>query len=73
LKKGSGYIRQANTRLPERLQAFNLVRRLGYAKVLSPGFLAQVDAAGVSQLQQGVWDSARSAHEIDMHLAYDWR
>jgi asparagine synthase (glutamine-hydrolysing) len=73
LKKGSGYIRQANTRLPERLQAFNLVRRLGYAKVLSVGFLAQVDAAGVSQLQQGVWDSARSAHEIDMHLAYDWR
>jgi asparagine synthase (glutamine-hydrolysing) len=73
LKKGSGYIRQANTRLPERLQAFNLVRRLGYAQVLSPGFLAQVDAAGVSQLQQGVWDSARSAHEIDMHLAYDWR
>jgi asparagine synthase (glutamine-hydrolysing) len=73
LKKGSGYIRQANTRLPERLQAFNLVRRLGYSSVLSPGFMAQVDIAGVSTLQQAVWDSARSAHEIDINLAYDWR
>ena len=73
LKKGTGYIRQANTALPERLQAFNLVRRLGYANVLSPGFLNQVDSAGVSALQQAVWDAAQSQHEIDRHLAYDWR
>jgi asparagine synthase (glutamine-hydrolysing) len=73
LKKGTGYIRQANTPLPERLQAFNLVKRLGYSNVLEKGFLAQVDPARVAQEQAAVWAEAQSAHEIDEHLAYDWR
>ena len=73
IKKGSGYIRQANTPLPERLQAFNLVRRLGYQQVLAPAFLAQVDTARVSAEQAAVWAEAESDHEIDEHLAYDWR
>jgi asparagine synthase (glutamine-hydrolysing) len=73
LKKGTGYIRQANTPLPDRLQAFNLVKRLGYDNVLDPGFLAQVNPALVGQEQAAVWAEARSASEIDEHLAYDWR
>jgi asparagine synthase (glutamine-hydrolysing) len=73
LKKGSGYIRQANTPLPARLQAFNLVRRLGYAEVLEPGFLAAVDTQRVGADQSQVWAEARSANEVDQHLAYDWR
>ncbi len=73
LKKGTGYIRQANTPLPERLQAFNLVRRLGYAEVLEPAFLAQINTAQVGQEQAAVWAEAQSEHEIDRHLAYDWR
>ena len=73
LKKGSGYIRQANTPLPERLQAFNLVRRLGYTDVLEPGFLAQVNTQRVSAEQAAVWAESRSSNEVDQHLAYDWR
>ena len=73
LKKGTGYIRQANTPLPERGQAFNLLRRLGYAEVLSPALLAMVDAQSVMTQQQAVWDQALGADEIDQHLAYDWR
>ena len=73
LKKGTGYIRQANTPLPERLQAFNLVRRLGYGEVLTPGFLAQVRPGQVAAEQARVWAEARSNNEIDEHLAYDWR
>ncbi len=73
LKKGSGYIRQANTPLPERLQNFNLVRRLGYEQVLTPDFLAQVDTQRVGVEQAQVWAEGRSAHEVDLHLAYDWR
>jgi asparagine synthase (glutamine-hydrolysing) len=73
LKKGTGYIRQATTPLPERLQAFNLVRRLGYDDVLQPGFLAQVNTAQVAHDQGQVWAEASSGNEIDRHLAYDWR
>jgi asparagine synthase (glutamine-hydrolysing) len=73
LKKGSGYIRQANTPLPERMQQFNLLRRLGFSQVLEPGFLAQVDPESVMAQQDAVWASAGRVSEIDKHLAYDWR
>jgi asparagine synthase (glutamine-hydrolysing) len=73
LKKGTGYIRQARTPLPERLQTFNLLRRLGYEEVLTPEFRAQVDPTRVARQQQQVWDAAQGASEINRHLAYDWR
>ena len=73
LKKGTGYIRQANTPLPERLQAFNLLRRLGYADVLTAEFLARVNPASVGGQQQQVWDAPQGTSEINRHLAYDWR
>lgn len=73
LKRGSGYIRQANTPLPDRAQAFNLLGRLGFAEVLNPAFLAQVDPASVRRQQQQVWAEAACDDEINRHLAYDWR
>jgi asparagine synthase (glutamine-hydrolysing) len=73
LKKGTGYIRQAKTALPERAQAFNLLRRLGFSEVLDRGFLAQVDAPSVMAQQVAVWNAVPDASEIDQHLAFDWR
>lgn len=73
LKRGSGYIRQANTPLPDRAQAFNLLDRLGFGQVLTPGFLGQIDAASVLTQQQQVWAQARCDDEINRYLAYDWR
>ena len=73
LKKGSNYIRLANTPLPDRSQDYNLVRRLGYANVLTAGFLAQVNTDLVNQQQRQVWAQADCDDEIDRHLAYDWR
>ena len=73
LKKGSSYIRQANTPLPHRGQEFNLLRRLGYADVLTPAMLQQANPASVEVQQAAVWNAARAADELDKHLAYDWR
>ena len=73
LKKGSNYIRLANTPLPDRSQDYNLVRRLGYGNVLTAGFLAQVNTDLVNQQQRQVWAQADCDDEIDRHLAYDWR
>jgi asparagine synthase (glutamine-hydrolysing) len=73
LKKGSGYIRQAREPMPDRLQQYNLLRRLGVDEVLTPGFLAQVDPGAALRQQREVWDSAHAEHEIDRTLAYDWR
>ncbi len=73
LKKGSNYIRQANTPLPGRGQEFNLLRRLGYAEVLSPALLAAIDPASVLGQQDAVWQEVTTDDEINKHLAYDWR
>jgi asparagine synthase (glutamine-hydrolysing) len=73
LKKGSGYIRQAKTPLPDRMQQYNLLQRLGMEEVLTPDFLARVDPASVVRQQREVWAGADSSSELDRMLAYDWR
>jgi asparagine synthase (glutamine-hydrolysing) len=45
LKKGSSYIEQARVPMPDRLQMYNLLLRLGVGEVLTPDFMARVDAA----------------------------
>jgi asparagine synthase (glutamine-hydrolysing) len=73
LRKGTSYIRQANTPLPDRAQDYNLLRRLGYDKVLTPAFLRQVQPGSVDSQQREVWAQAQADNEIDRYLAYDWR
>lgn len=73
LKKGSSYIRQANTPLPDRGQEYNLVRRLGYAHVMTPGFRALIDIDSVQAQQRRVWAEAEADDELNRFLAYDWR
>ncbi len=73
LRKGASYIEQARVPMPERLQMYNLLRRLGAEQVLSPQFLAQVDQDGPAAQQRQVWALARADSEIDRTLAFDWR
>ena len=73
LRKGSSYIEQAKVPMPDRLQMYNLLRRLGVNEVLTPGFLAQVDQTGPLVHQREVWAQARTSHEINRMLAFDWR
>ncbi len=77
LRKGAGYIRQANTPMPDRLQNYNLLLRLGVPEVLTPAFLARVSQRAPLDAQRAVWagagDSAGEVAEINAMLAYDWR
>jgi asparagine synthase (glutamine-hydrolysing) len=73
LKRGAGYIRQANTPLPARMQIFNLLKRLGYAEILTPQMLAQVSEKSVADQQRAVWNEVQGTTETNQHLAYDWR
>ena len=73
LKKGSNYIRLANTPLPDRAQDYNLIKRIGYSSVFTPAFLARVDLGSVDVQQRAVWAQASCSDEIARHLAYDWR
>ncbi|MCW5661987.1 MAG: asparagine synthase [Burkholderiaceae bacterium] len=73
LKKGRSYVEQAKIPMPDRLQIYNLLLRLGTSEVLTPTLLAAVDPDAPARLQRDVWNSARHARELNRNLAFDWR
>lgn len=73
VKKGSSYVEQASVPMPDRLQMYNLIMRLGVDDVLTPAFLAQVDIAQPLQQQRAVWQSTPACSHLNQQLAFDWR
>ncbi len=73
LKKGASYAEQARVPMPDRLQMYNLLLRLGAADVLTAQMLAQVNEAAPLAQQQQVWGTAQATNELNRTLAYDWR
>jgi asparagine synthase (glutamine-hydrolysing) len=72
-KKGRSYVEQAKVPLPDRMQQYNLLLRLGLDNVFTRDFLAQVDPTDALRQQQGVWQQVPSASALNRMLAYDWR
>lgn len=74
LKKGTSYIRQARVPMPDRMQTYNLLDRLGLDQVLTPQFLASVDTDGPRLHQRATWAAGpRQASLVNQMLAFDWR
>jgi len=73
LSKVSSYIRQANIRLPERLQSYNFINVLGMSEIFNPEFLTSVDTnLPIEQLKQR-YNEAGSENSIDRMLYLDWK
>ena len=73
IRKARGYVDKANIPLPDRLETWNLLTRLGCAEVLSPDFLGAIDPdAPVAQMRE-VWSSAPSDAYLQRMLYYDWQ
>ena len=73
IRKASSYVEQASVPMPDRLQMYNLINRLGLEQTLTPGFLAQVDVSLPLEHQRQVWASARTTSNTNRELAFDWR
>ena len=73
LSKGASYVEQAKVPMPDRLNMYNLLLRLGVADVLTAGFLEQVDIASPARQQRSVWGEAKTSHNLNRTLAFDWR
>ncbi|MDR7380145.1 asparagine synthase (glutamine-hydrolyzing) [Rhodoferax ferrireducens] len=73
LRKASSYVEQAKVPMPDRLQMYNLLLRLGVNDVLTPDFLAQVDIQGPAVQQRSVWSQAKADSQVNRMLAFDWR
>lgn len=73
LRKGRSYIEQASVPLPDRMQMYNLLYRLGVHDVFEPGFLSRVDLDAPLKHQRATWSLFEGAGALDRMLAYDWR
>ncbi len=74
LKKGTSYIRQARVPMPDRMQSYNLLDRLGLAEVFTPAFLAAVRVEAPREHQRATWAAGpREASLVNQMLAFDWR
>ncbi|MDT7837644.1 asparagine synthetase B family protein [Aquabacterium sp. OR-4] len=72
-RKGRSYVEQAKVPLPDRMQMYNLLLRLGIRDVFTADFLSGVDLDGPLHQQQGVWNLVRDASALNRMLAFDWR
>ncbi len=73
LRKGASYVRQARVPMPERMQTYNLLFHLGLDEVLSPGFLAAIEADEPRRHQAEVYASCPPASLTNHMLYFDWR
>ncbi len=73
LKKVVSYVEQARIPMPDRLQAYNLLVRIGVAEVLTPEFLATVDQEAPLRAQRAVYSAGNAATLVNRMLAYDWK
>lgn len=78
-RKAGSYVEQARVPMPDRLQMYNLIMRLGPAEVLTPQLMAQIDITAPLALQQSVWNAAKGIGDVkgvsllNQELAFDWR
>jgi len=74
LKKGASYVRQARVPMPERMQTYNLLVRMGLDDVFPAEFLARIDSDEPARHQREVYATCpASASLVNKMLAYDWR
>ena len=72
-RKAASYVRQARVRMPERMEAYNLLERAGVHDVLEPAFLAQVDVADPAAQQRETYEETGDTSLVNRMLAYDWK
>ena len=72
-RKGRSYVEQAKVPLPDRMQMYNMLLRLGPHQVFTPDFLSQVNQGDPLRQQRAVWQQMPDASALNRMLAYDWR
>ncbi|HTP98422.1 MAG TPA: asparagine synthase-related protein [Casimicrobiaceae bacterium] len=71
LRKARGYVKQASLAVPERLHAYNLLRRNPIEDVFTPEFLSRVDPSGPLATLHAVYADADAQSELNRILALD--
>jgi asparagine synthase (glutamine-hydrolysing) len=70
-RKVASYIAQARQGLPDRLQSYNLLRRLGPESMLTPRFLDGIDQDAPDIAARRVYEQCRDSEVVNRLLAFD--
>lgn len=73
LRKAASYIRQAAEPMPERMEMYNLLLRIGLDTIFEPAFLSAVDPDGPIAQQRRTYNAIPAGTLINRMLAYDWK
>ena len=72
-RRASAFIGRANVPLPERLEIWNLLYRVGATDVLQPDFVRAIDTTAPLNRMQEVWDAAPCESQLNHLLYFDWQ
>lgn len=73
IRKAYNYVASANTPLPDRLESWNFLYRLGFDTVLHPEFAKTVDPQALARHMREVYRAGSSNSVVNRMLNYDWR
>jgi len=73
LRQLGGYIRHSSPTMPDRLEAFQLLHRIGGDTVLEADFLRRVDPERPLREQRATWGATKASSLVNRMLAYDWK
>lgn len=72
-KKVASYIRQADEKLPLRLQNYNFINQFGSEAIFTESFLTDIDTARPEQLLKQRYAQCQSSDPVDKMLFLDWK
>lgn len=73
LRKLGNYVRQARLPMPERMETYNLLDRLGPERILSDDYLVHIDRGMPMDLLRETYHGAHAGHMLNRMLAVDMR
>ena len=73
IKKAVSYVEQASVPMPDRMQMYNLLTRLGLTEVLTPEFLALVEPLDTLRQQRETYRAGDGQALVNRMLWYDWK
>ena len=71
--KAASYIAQARTPLPDRMQMYNLLARIGHQEIFVPEFLSSVDVDDPARQQRVTFAGVDAASLVNRMLGFDWK
>ncbi len=71
VRKARSYVRQASVPMPDRMQTYNLLTRIGVETIFEPAFLSQVDVDGPIEGMRRWYGRSNAGSLLNRMLAFD--